>query len=443
MQTILTNGPVSNRLNIVFLSEGYTNNELAQFSLDASNAVKGLLSHQPYREYSNYFNAFAIKVASTNSGSDHPYNGIYKNTYFNSTYDAVSDRLITIPPNFADANYSHGQGKVDSLLQTFMPNGRLAVLLVNDIADGGSDGLDKTAIASVGYPNYSQSPEILAHETGHVLANLGDEYDYTYANPPYPDTGEPNTTQETNRLLIKWKAWISADTPIPTPPTSTYSSVIGLFAGAHYHSSGWYRPNLDCLMRDMYVPFCAVCSEALVLAIYQKVRPIDSFSPASTNLSVSTTQALMFSLALLQPVTNTLVVQWYTNNTAVTGATNLTFVFSPQSFPNGTNRVRALVKDNTLLVRSDPTNLLSQTVTWAVNVSLPQLLLDSPLWLVEGKFAFRVSGNAPQGFVIQISSNLLNWTPLTTNSLVGGQFWYTNSSAGSFPRIFYWATTPP
>jgi hypothetical protein len=161
MQTILTNGPVSNRLNIVFLSEGYTNNELAQFSLDASNAVKALLSHQPYREYSNYFNAFAIKVASTNSGSDHPYNGIYKNTYFNSTYDAVSDRLITIPPNFADANYSHGQGKVDSLLQTFMPNGQLAVLLVNDIADGGSDGLDKTAIASVGWLTWAMNMIIL------------------------------------------------------------------------------------------------------------------------------------------------------------------------------------------------------------------------------------------------------------------------------------------
>ena len=64
MQTILTNGPVSNRLNVVVLSEGYMTNQLAQFLVDATNAVRALLSHPPYQEYSNYFNAFAIPVAS-------------------------------------------------------------------------------------------------------------------------------------------------------------------------------------------------------------------------------------------------------------------------------------------------------------------------------------------------------------------------------------------
>ena len=67
MQTILTNGPVSNRLNIAVLSEGYTASQLAQFLVDATNAVNGLLSHPPYQEYSNYFNGYAIKVASSQS----------------------------------------------------------------------------------------------------------------------------------------------------------------------------------------------------------------------------------------------------------------------------------------------------------------------------------------------------------------------------------------
>ena len=118
--------------------------------MDATNAVNALFSHQPYQEYLNYFNAFAIKVASSQSGSDHPSYSSYVNTYFNSTYD-LADRLITIPPNFADANYSHGQGKVDALLQTNMPDCQLPILLVNDYSDGGSDGFNKTAIASIGY----------------------------------------------------------------------------------------------------------------------------------------------------------------------------------------------------------------------------------------------------------------------------------------------------
>ena len=437
MQTILTNGPVSNRLNIVVLSEGYISSQLAQFSVDATNAVNALLSHPPYQEYRSYFNAFAIKVASNQSGSDHPASGVTKDTYFNSTYDPVEDYLITIP------NDSTGQGKVDALLQTFMPNCQLPVLLVNDPTEGGSDGFFKTAIASTVALLYEMPPAppgILTHETGHVLANLGDEYTIPY--PGFPDTEEPNTTQQTNRLLIKWKAWISPNTPVPTP-VNVGDGVVGLFQGAHYHTNGWYRPELNCIMGSLGVPFCSVCSEALVLAIYQRVRPVDGFAPASTNITVTTTQALAFSVALLQPATHSLNVQWLTNGMPRTGATNLSFTLLPQTLSLGSNSVSAVVRDNTALVLNDPTNLLSQTVSWTITNHIPQLHLDSPQWLAGGKFAFRMTGYAPQGVVVQSSTNLSNWGPVVTNALVGGQLWYTNTSASGSPRKFYRATTPP
>src|ERR1035437_9599123 len=437
LQTILTNGPTSNRLNVVVLSEGYTSNQLALFSIDATNAVNALLSHPPYQEYRAYFNAFAIKVASNASGSDHPAWPSYHDTYFSSSYDSLSDILITIPAD------STGQGKVDALLQTYMPRCQLPVLLVNDPTPGGSDGFDKTAIASTAAVSAEMPPippGFLTHETAHVLANLGDEY--TNAYPGFPDSEEPNTTRQTNRLLIKWKAWISTNTPIPTPNT-VGEGVVGLFEGAHYHTTNWYRPELNCAMGALGVPFCAVCSEALVLAIYQRVRPVDGFSPASTNLSVTNTRPVAFSVALLQPATHNLNVQWLTNGVPQAGGTNLSFTLLPQSLPNGSNWVSAVVKDNTPLVRNDPTNLLSQTVTWAVNVNIPQLRLDSPVRLPGGKFAFRVAGNAPQGFSIWGATNLSSWVSLSTNSLVAGQFWYTNSSVTSFPRRFFRAVTPP
>jgi hypothetical protein len=437
MQTILSNGSISNRLNIVVLSEGYTSAQLPLFLVDATNAVNALLSHPPYQEYRNYVNAFAISVASNESGSDHPaYPNRNRDTYFNSAFDASTDYYITIP---ADAT---GQGKVDSLLQTFMPRCQLPILMVNDPTQGGSDGFDKTAIVSVGGLATEQPlPGMLSHETAHVLANLGDEYDTAY--PGFPDTEEPNTTQQTNRLSIKWQAWIASSTPLPTPG-SYGPGVVGLFQGAHYHETGWYRPEIDCAMRSSGVNFCAVCSEALVLAIYQAARPIDAFSPFSTNLSVSTTQALTFSITRQQPVTHNLTVRWFTNGVPCPGATNSSFTLLPQSLPNGSSSVSVTVTDPTGLVRNDPSNLLSQTVSWALNVSLPQLRLESPLWLASGgKFVFRVSGNAPQGFVIQSCTNLSAWRPVTTNALVGGQFWYTNLAAGTFPRQFYRAVTPP
>jgi len=438
LTTILTNGPVSNRLNVVVLSEGYTSAQLGTFLSQATNLTSALFSQPPFQEYQRYFNAFAISVPSYQSGSDHPNGPTFRDTYFNSTYDSLSDYIITIPPNSADTNYSHGQGKIDSLLQTFMPNCQLPVLLVNDLTPGGSDGFGKTAITYQGI----SSSQILSHESGHVLANLGDEY--TVPFPGFPDTEEPNTTRETRPDFIKWKAWIDTNsTPIPTPPTAQYSSVIGLFQGAHYHVTNWYRPKLNCTMNSPDAPFCDVCSEALVLAIYKFVAPVDAFAPSNTNLLVSTTASLQFSLNLLQPSTHNLEVQWSTNAIPVPGATNAGFVVSPQTLGNGTHVVWASVTDNPPLVRNDPNHLLNQNIEWTLNINVPQLQLDSAVMLPAGRFAFRINGTAPQGFSIRGSSNLLDWTALITNSLVGGHFWYTNSNSINSPSYFFRAVTPP
>ncbi len=431
LYTIVSNGPPANRYNVVILSEGYTSSQLGQFRIDATNAINALFTPQPYQEYRPYFNAYAIAVASAQSGSDHPSYPIYKDTYFNSTYDAYSDHIITIPAG------SQGQGKVNALLQTFVPDCNLSILLVNDPVPGGSDGGSKTAVSSI--PGLSG---ILVHETGHVVSGLGDEY--TLANPGYPNTEEPNTTRETNRARIKWNVWISTNTPVPTPPISQYDSVVGLFQGAHYHTTGWYRPKLNCIMQSPYTPeFCEVCQEATVLAVYRKVRPIDAFSPQSKLLSITSAAPVTFNLSLLQPATHNLNIQWFTNGIALPGTTTQTLTCWPQDLKTGSNWVSVVTHDNTALVRNDPTNLLFQTVTWSVNVNVPYLHLDSPIWLAGGKFAFRISGNAPQGFAVQAATNLLNWASISTNTLANGQFWFTSSVAGSSSKNFFRARTPP
>jgi hypothetical protein len=436
LQTLLTNGPVSNRFNVVLLSEGYTSSQLGQFTTNASTAVSAMLGRAPFREYSNYFNAFAIAVASAQPGSDHPSYPSYKNTYFNSSFD-MNDALPTIPPNSFDANYADGQGKVDDLLQTYMPNCHLPILLINDPEPGGSDGTsDKTAIVSTG----GVWANILVHETGHVVAGLGDEYTNASSVTPIE---RPNTTRETNRTAVKWRAWIDSGTPVPTQPQGSYPRVIGLFEGANYQITGWYRPKFDCAMNHLGVTFCDVCSEALVLSIYQKVRPVDQFTPTNTAISVFSAQNLSFSLVLLQPSTHNLVVQWSTNGIAVAGATNSLLTLSPLSLGNGTHQVRAAVSDPTPLVRNDPTNLLSQMVTWTLNISLSQLSIDSAAWLPGGIFAFRVSGSAPAGFTVQGSTNLNNWLSISTNNLASGQFWYTNYGASAFPGKYFRVVTPP
>jgi hypothetical protein len=438
--TIVTNGPTTNRVNLVLFSEGYTSAQLGQFLIDATNAANFFLSVQPYAEYSNYFNVFAIATNSAHSGSTHLISTTYTNgyTYFNSTYD-TSDHIITIPPDPSDTTNSHGQGKIDSLLQLLLPstNNDLPALLVNDPIPGGSDNYGMTAITYVN----EAGGTYLIHESGHTLGNLGDEYTTPY--PGFPDVEEPNTTTNTNN--IKWSAWIPTNTPIPTPPTTTYQNTVGLFEGAHYHTTGWYRPTLDSRMQSVQSGsgFGPINQEALVLAIYGKMRPIDARLPATNSLSVASAQMLNFNLNLVQPATHTLNVQWRTNGVTVTGATNSTFNILPALLGNGAQKVEADIWDGTTFVRTDLKNLLKQTNIWNLNVSVPTMLIDSLKWQTNGNFAFRVTGSSPDGVSVQASTDLLQWIAVQTNSLTNGPFFFTNAGAISFPKHFFRTVTPP
>ena len=140
--TIITNGPATNRVNLVFFSEGYTSSQFANFLNDVTNAANDLLTTAPYAEYANYFNVFAIFTNSANAGSTHLASRTYKAgyTYFNSTYDKSSDYIITIPPNPSDSKSADGQGKISALLTTYLPvtTNDLPILLVNDLTPGGA-----------------------------------------------------------------------------------------------------------------------------------------------------------------------------------------------------------------------------------------------------------------------------------------------------------------
>ncbi len=443
--TIVTNGPATNRINLVFFSEGYTSSQMGQFLKDATNAANFFLSAEPYAEYSNYFNVFAIATNSAHSGSTHLITVTNPPGYtcFNSTYDNSRDWLITIPPNTVDANSSDGQGKINSLLKLYLPstNNNLSALLVNDPSDGGSDGgssdYGKTAITSLGI----DESDILVHESGHTLGGLGDEY--TTAYPGFPNVEEPNTTTNTTLSQIQWSAWISTNTPIPTPFSGTFADTVGLFLGAHYHTNGWYRPFEECCMQSFGVGFCPVCQEALVLAIYGKTHLIDARSPVTNILTITSAQMLAFSLNLLKPATHNLNIQWRTNNVAVAGATNPVFNIWPSQLGNGMQKVEADVWDATEMVRTDTKNVLKQTNIWTLNQSLPTMQIDSAIWQTNGTFAFRVAGTSPDGVVIQVSTNLSQWTNVQTNFFNNGKLFYTNPDATSFPRRFYRAETPP
>lgn len=364
IQPLLNNGATATRLNVVIFSEGYTSQELSQYLADANTMLNRLLGTQPFKEYNSYFNAFAISVASKESGADHPSRNLFRDTFFNSTYDSFGiQRLVTLSAG--------GRGRVDSLLQLLMPEFDTVIMIVNDPEYGGSGGFP--AITSIN----ASAPEIVVHELGHSFGGLGDEYSSSIPNPPIIEA--PNTTQETRRDFIKWRTWILNGTPIPTPPISPqYAAVIGLFEGAYYRDTGWFRPKLDCKMRVLGVDFCEVCAEALVKSKYEVISPIESFSPAAASIALVGTESVSLSIVPLQPATHALSVQWHINGTAVNGATSPSFLVSGPALGNGRHQVKVKVVDNTSMVRNDPARLLSDSTIWKIDVSNVTAVAEAP-----------------------------------------------------------------
>ncbi len=356
-EKILNNGPTDKRINIVLLSEGYVEDELDQFKTDALDLLEYLLTVSPYDRYKNYFNAFSISVASNESGSTHPSLGIYRDTYFQSTYDTFGiRRLLTLS--------TEGQEKVYQLLMEFVPEYDIVLVIVNDLEYGGSGG--PIAVTSIN----PYAPEIAIHEIGHSFAHLTDEYETEF--PGWTPVEFPNATRETRREYVKWRNWFLPDTPIPTPPLSEYSEIVGLFEGAQYHTTGWYRPKLDCKMRSLDVPFCEVCVENHIKSIYTFISPIDDYFPEEDHITFEDVQdEVDLGIIIMDQSGKEIIVRWFMNgNKLEIPETQYTLTIAVGVLVDQSNTITAQVIDTTELVRNDEIiSLLQDEVTWYVTVT--------------------------------------------------------------------------
>lgn len=355
--TITETGARSARLNLVMLSEGYTATELSanKFKNDATTISNALLNTEPFKSYRPFFNVYGIAVASAQSGADMGSAGTSRNTYFNAFfYDPPLERLLVID--------STGYSRATTLLNTFVPERDIVLVIVNDTKYGGSGGT--YAVTSTN----GSATEIAIHEIGHSFADLGDEYDY----PGGTEAETPNTTQETRRAFIKWNHWINSTTPIPTAETASYGNgLAGLFQGAAYNKTGWYRPTLDSKMNTLGTPFYAVNEEAIVLSIYNRVSPITSSTPASTVTVNQPNQTMTFNVdgpntAGTAPA---IKVEWKLNGVVIPGQTGRTLSQFSTPIGNGTHTLVANVYDPTTKVRKDTSELLKDSRTWTLNLS--------------------------------------------------------------------------
>jgi len=370
--TLMNNGSNDKRINFVYLGDGYTSSEQANFLTDTQNIINAQFNFTPYKEYKNFFNAYAVKVISNESGTDHPQTSpdsdcptvpiMVADTYFNATFDYYNIHRLLVP---------QATSTIYSVLASNTPFYDQANIIVNTPYYGGSGGSFATSSLD------NSASLIMIHEIGHSFVNLADEY---WAGINYA-AEKANMTQETNPTLVRWKNWIGAEN-------------IGIYPhGTNPPESDWYRPHQSCMMRYLNSPFCAVCREATIDRIYTLVSPIDSFLPTESSV-VFDGNDLDFSIDLILPNPNTLEVEWLFDD--ISFATDVTSVTLTNTEITGNNHLlKVNVEDTTTLSRTYVfANGYLFTLTWNIT--------DGSAGITENqiqRFLYKVYPNPAQDFL--------------------------------------------
>jgi hypothetical protein len=118
--------------------------------------------------------------------------------------------------------------------------------------------------------------------------------------------------------------------------------------------------------------------------------------------------------------------QWYRNGQLLAGATSVSY--SRNNFSAQEAGVYSLMASNCLGISS---NVIGRVT---VDVPLTLSFLASRLG---GQFDFHVTGSASRGFVIQGSTNFLNWIPLYTNVTPMAPVNFADPASASQPLRFY------
>ena len=386
-------GPAANRVDILIMGDGYTAAQSGQFNTDTANVASQFFSISPYSVYQNYFNIHTLFTASNQSGADHPpYNPSCGYTDPSCCGDTamLSDPLQGQMVNTAFdgrfcANWLHrliavNNGKVLAAAAA-VPDWDMIMVIVNDTTYGGSGG--STTIISM----HSLATQIAQHEFGHSFVDLDDEYESAFPGyPPCSDiTGpacESNVTDVINRPQIKWNPWIQPSTPIPTPETSTYNGLVGLFEGARYFTTGMYRSGLNCIMRSLGAPFCQVPSQSYVLKLYNggwgvPTNGITLIEPGTvspvTPLALTHPATQPFHADILGPIGGPPVqISWQDNGIPIPGASGNTMTYTTSVNSPGLHHIKLHVKDMTSLVHPAMAGTaLDDEYTWVVTVTVP------------------------------------------------------------------------
>ncbi|MFH8484404.1 M64 family metallopeptidase [Streptomyces longisporoflavus] len=272
---IVEAGASDTKVDVVFIGDGYTASQQEDFHADVRTKWKEMAAVQPYAEYEDLFNVWAVDAHSQESGvSGDPTSDVRKNTALDSAFfcDGI-ERLLCVDTNKVEA-YASKAADPD-----------LVIVLGNSAKYGGAgynavsspSGYDGIGTASSDHPD---SDQVAVHETGHSFGKLADEYWYDESTYTGPEPGESNLTElsaaEMAAQRTKWHRWLGQDSPD--------GGKVGAYEGGGYHGHGLNRPTEDSIMRTLGREFNLPGREAMIAGFHQHAPVLTGLTPAGRKI---------------------------------------------------------------------------------------------------------------------------------------------------------------
>lgn len=193
VRTLVSQGPLNNRIDLTFVGDGYTAAQKARFFEDAQRLTEDLFAQTTFNSYLPLFNVHAVFVPSKEEGVSDVQS---KQTALGLYRSPRGSKRAIMPGN---------TGAIEKALK-LAPDTDFPILMANDDYYGGLGGR---------YAITTRSPQsgtmVLRHELGHNFGNVGEEYD---GGAVYQGANHAHDCQH-----VPWAHW--AEGPIrPEPATS-------------------------------------------------------------------------------------------------------------------------------------------------------------------------------------------------------------------------------
>ena len=347
--TLVDNGPPENRIDLVFVGDGYRVEDLDDFEIHVENAMDAFFGIEPLQSYLPLFNVHRVDVISNETGVDNdPTNGIQRDTAMDMGFWCSGiERLLCVDTGLA-WGYANNVPSTD------------AILAVANSSMYGGAGYSWADIGTFAGAN-SSAPDIAIHEIGHSLANLADEYFYTGDTYSGPEPSERNASIYDAAAMqsngAKWANWLGES-------SGPWDGTCNTYEGCMYADYGIYRPSNNSMMRALNRPFNQPSAEAFIIEMYKIVDPVDNYTPGSVIGGDSTVFIAPINIG------HAMEIHWFVDDVLqqLDGEVEIDLV--ELNLSAGLHSLKVTVVDPTEWVRDEQArnDEMKQTISWVINV---------------------------------------------------------------------------